>query len=59
MQPWIMVSFCDDFGYRYKLVVDRLMFQGYEVNRLRYSFQKFYVRYPDLFAKYQRSLKTC
>ena len=47
----------DDFGYRHKLLVDRLLSQGYEVKRLRNSFKKFYGRYPDLIGKYQRSVK--
>ena len=44
----------DDFGYHHKLLVDRLLSQGYKVNRLRNSFQKFYGRYPDVVAKYQK-----
>ena len=39
------------FGYRHKLLVDKLLSQGYEVKR------KFYGRYPDLIGKYQRSVK--
>ena len=50
-------SYYDDFGYRHKLLVDRLLSQGYEVKCLRNSFQKFYGRYPDLIGKYQRSVK--
>ena len=50
-------SYHDDFGYRHKLLVDRLLSQGYEVKRLRNSFKKFYGRYPDLIGKYQRSVK--
>ena len=40
-----------------KLLVDRLLSQGYEVKRLRNSCKKFYGRYPDLIGKYQRSVK--
>ena len=47
----------DEFGYPHKLLVDRLLSQGYEVKRLRNSFKKFYGRYPDLIGKYQRSVK--
>ena len=47
-------SYYDDFGYRHKLLVDRLLSQGYEVKRLRNSFKKFYGRSPDLIGKYQR-----
>ena len=50
-------SYYDDFGYRHKLLVDRLLSQGYEVKRLRNSFKKFYGRYSDLIGKYQRSVK--
>ena len=50
-------SHYDDFGYRHKLLVDRLLSQGYEVKHLRNSFKKFYGRYPDLTGKYQRSVK--
>ena len=35
--------------------MDRLLSQGYKVNKLRNSFQKFYGMYPDLVAKYQKS----
>ena len=51
-------SYYDDFGYRHKLLVDRLLSQGYEVKHLRNSFKKFYGRYPDLIGKYQRSVKN-
>ena len=47
----------DDFGYRHKLLVDRLLSQGYEVKCLRQSFKKFYGRYPDPIQKYQRLVK--
>ena len=47
----------DDFGYRHKLLVDRLLSQGYEAKRLRNSFKKLYGRYPDLTGKHQRSVK--
>ena len=36
--------------------MDRLLSQGYKVNRLRNSFQTFYGRYPDSVAKYQKSV---
>ena len=50
-------SYYDDFGYRHKLLVDRLLSQGYEVKLLRTSLKKFYCRYPDLIRKYQKSVK--
>ena len=37
--------------------MDRLLSQGYKFNRQRNSFQKFYGRYPDLVAKYQKSVR--
>ena len=40
-----------------KILVDRLLSQGYEVKCLRNSFKKIYGRYPDLIGKYQRSVK--
>ena len=46
-----------DFGYRHKLLVDRLLSQGYKVNRLRNSFQKFYGRHPDLITKCFKSVR--
>ena len=52
-------SYYDDFGCHYKLLVERLLSQGYEVKCLRKSSKKFYSRYPDLIKKYQRSVKDC
>ena len=48
-------TYYDDFGYRHKLPVDKLLSQGHKVNPLRNFFQTFYGRYPDLAAKYQKS----
>ena len=50
-------TYYDGFGNRHKLLVGRLLSHGYEVNRLRNSFQKCYGRYPDLVAKYQTSVR--
>ena len=33
-------SYYDEFGYRHKLLVDRLLSRGYELKRLRNSFKK-------------------
>ena len=52
-----LIRYYDDFGYRHILLVDRLLSQGFKVNRLRNSFQKFYGKYPDLVAKYQKSIR--
>ena len=39
------------------VLVDGLLPQGYEVERLRNSLKKFHGRYPDLTGKYQRLVK--
>ena len=46
----------NDFRYRHKCLVDRLLSQGYIALRLEKSFKKFYGRYQDLTEKYQRSV---
>ena len=51
-------SHCDDFRYRHKCLVDRLLSQGYIALRLEKSFKKFYGRYQDLIEKYQRSVNV-
>ena len=51
-------SHYDDFRYRHKNLVDRLLSQGYIALRLEKSFKKFYGRYQDLIEKYQRSVKV-
>ena len=46
-------SYHDDFGYCHKLLVDRLLSQGYQLKCLRNSFKKkIYGRYPGLIGKY-------
>ena len=50
-------SHYSDFGYHHKLLVHRLLSEGYEIKWLRNSFKKFYGGYPDLFRKYQWSSK--
>ena len=50
-------TYYDDFTYRHKLLVDRLLSQGYKINRLRNSFNKFYGRYTDQVMKYQKSVR--
>ena len=47
----------DDFRYRYKCLVDRLLLHGHIALRLEKSFKKFCGRYQDLIKKYQRSVK--
>ena len=51
-------SHYDDFRYRHKCLVDRLLSQGYKASRLEKSFKKFYGRYQDLIEKYQRSVNA-
>ena len=51
-------SHYDDFRYRHKCLVDRLLSQGYIALRLEKSLKKFYGRYQDLIEKYQRSVNV-
>ena len=51
-------SHYDDFRYRHKCLVDRLLSQGYKALRLEKSFKKFYGRYQDLVEKYRRSVNA-
>ena len=51
-------SHYDNFRYRHKCLVDRLLSQGYIALRLEKSFKKFYGRYQDLIEKYQRSVNV-
>ena len=51
-------SHYDDFRYRHKCLVDRLLLQGYKALRLEKSFKKFYGRYQDLIEKYRRSVNA-
>ena len=51
-------SHYDDFKYRHKCLVDRLLSQGYIALRLEKSFKKFYGRYQDLIEKFQRSVNV-
>ena len=50
-------SHYDNFRYRSKCLLDRLLSQGYKVLQLEKSFKKFYGRYEHLIEKYQRSVK--
>ena len=50
-------SHYDDFRYRHKCLMDRLLSQGYIALWLPKSFKKFYGRYLNLIEKYQRSVK--
>ena len=48
----------DDFRYRRKCLVDRLLSQSYIALRLEKLFEKFYGRYQDPIEKYQRSVNV-
>ena len=47
-----------DFVYRAKLLTDKLLKQGYAVNRLRSSLQKFYGRHHELVDKYGATISN-
>ena len=51
-------TYYDDFRYRHKCLVDRLLSQGYFAFRLEKSFKKFYGRYQGPIEKYQRSVQA-
>ena len=51
-------SHYEDFRYRHKCPVDRLLSQGYRALSLEKSLKKFYGRYQDLIEKYQRSVNV-
>ena len=51
-------SHYEDFRYRHKCLIDRLLSQGYRALRLEKFFKKFYGRYQDLIEKYQRSVNV-
>ena len=50
-------SHYNDFRYRHKCLVDRLLSQGHIVLWLEKSNKKFYGRYQDLIEKYYRAVK--
>ena len=51
-------SHYEDFRYRHRCMVERLLSQGYRALSLEKSFKKFYGRYQDLIEKYQRSVNV-
>ena len=51
-------SHYDDFRYRHKCLVDRLLSHGYVALRLEKSFKKFSDRYLSLIKKYSGSIKV-
>ena len=51
-------SHVTDFNTRNKLLTQKLLKQGYQYNKLRKTFYKFYRRYYDLISKFQVGLKS-
>ena len=49
-------SNCNDFLLRHRVVVTRLLSQGYKVNRLPNSFKKFCGRHTDLVGQYKKNV---
>ena len=49
-------SYYDDFRYRHKCLVDRLLSQGHIALRLEKSFRRFFGRCQHFIEKYQRSV---
>ena len=45
-----------DFLLRYRALVTRLMSQGYKVDRLSNTFEKFYGRHTDLVGQYKKNV---
>ena len=45
-----------DFLIRHRILVKRLLSQGYKVNRLSNTFKKFYGRHTDLFGQYKKNV---
>ena len=53
-----LFRFFSDFNTRYKLLIQKLLKQGYRYHKLRKTFSKFYIRYYDLISKFQVGLKS-
>ena len=51
-------SYVTDFNTRNKLLIKKLLKQGYRYHTLRKTFSKFYRRYYDLISKFQVGLKS-
>ena len=45
-----------DFLIRHRALVERLLSQGYKVNRLSNTFKKFYGRHTDLVGQYKKNV---
>ena len=51
-------SYVADFNTPNKLLIQKLLKQGYRYHKLRKTFSKFYRRYYDLISKFQVGLKS-
>ena len=51
-------SHVDDFNTRNKVLIAKLLRQGYRYHKLRKAFSKFYRRHFDIVSKYNFGLKT-
>ena len=55
-QAYNNYSFVVFFLLRHRVLVTRLLSQGYKVNRLSNTFKKFYVRHTDLVGQYRKDV---
>ena len=53
-----MSSHVTDFNTRNKLLIAKLLYQGYRYHKLRKAFSKFYRRHSDLVSKFNVGLKS-
>ena len=51
-------SHVDDFNTRNKVLIAKLLKQGYRYHKIRKAFSKFYRRHFDIVSKYNVGLKT-
>ena len=51
-------SYVDDFNTRNKVLIAKLLRQGYRYHKIRKAFSKFYRRHFDIVSKYDVGLKT-
>ena len=52
----VVCSNHSDFLIRHRVLVKRLLSQGYKVNRLSNTFKKFYGRHTDLVGQYKKNV---
>ena len=51
-------SFYNDFVYRHRLLVNKLVAQGYKRHKLQHSFKRFYNKYENLLTNYKMPLSV-